>query len=67
MWLTQSGWQKQSLVTSLTHLGGASMSSAPMGELEPPWKSWEERYRFQWDALDATIDYYSSLMEEWEW
>lgn len=28
--------------------------------------TWCEAYRFRWDALEATIDYYSTMLEDWE-
>lgn len=32
----------------------------------PVWHSWEEKYDFQWAALEATINYYSTMLEDWD-
>jgi hypothetical protein len=29
-------------------------------------ETWEDYYRFRWDALEATIDYYSTMLEDWD-
>lgn len=29
-------------------------------------ETWENNYRWRWDALEATIEYYSTHMEDWD-
>jgi len=42
------------------------MTAAADHPNQPPRRSWEERHQFGWDALAVAIDYYSTLMEEWD-
>lgn len=37
-----------------------------MTEVSWPWESWEARYAWGWAALEATINYYSTMLEDWD-
>jgi hypothetical protein len=34
------------------------------GQLEG--ETWEDYYQFRWDALEADINYYSTMLEDWD-
>ena len=38
-----------------------------MSNFEPfaTW-TWEERYEFRWDVLQTTIEYDSTMLEDWD-
>lgn len=43
-----------------------SVEGVPPTPVPWPWESWDARYYFRWAALEATIDYYSTHMDEWD-